>query len=157
MTCAMRAVAPAEPVEGPSFPPVVKVLAGALVGAVLVLGARASWQWSGFGWQEGGLLVAALVVMAAGGWIVLWSRTRVDAQCIDERGLWTRTVRLSEVKQLRLIVFPGLEWIVVPRLVVRASGGALAVFHAGNRELLNAFRQLVDGHHASLSSPDRPR
>lgn len=138
---------PAAAVDGPSFPLAVKLLAGALVLAVLAWGAMAADKalWSRLDAQGGLFLLAAVAVIGAGYWGILTSRTSVDGARLRETWLWTREVEMAEITQLKLIEVPGLAWIVVPRLVVRTRGFGLTTFHAGDPRVLDAFRRLAYG------------
>lgn len=140
-------------IEGPSFPVAIKALATLTVLALIWWGLRAQDRLPDAQPQGAALLLAALLVVAAGYWTIMRSRTRIDGENIEQRGLWTRRVRLREVTQVKLVQIPGLGWIVVPRLVVKAPGLHVAVFYAGNAPLRAAFRLLAHGTVASTPHP----
>lgn len=139
--------APLPVVEGPSFPWTVKAAASALVGALAYFAWHAldAKAWSAL--DTGGrlFLVAASGVAVSGWWGVLTSRTRFDGEQISQSWLWAKSVQLRDVTQVKLIHLRGLEWIIVPRLLVRAGGLGLTTFHASDPDVLAAFRRLAYG------------
>jgi hypothetical protein len=139
--------AQARPVEGPAFPPLVKLLALSLVAAMLVWGARVADRMFAVDWTFPNALVVltgiAMVLWCAS-WIVR-SRTCVDATHIRQTWMWHKQVALADVTQARMVGVPGLSWLVAPRLVVRARGRGLLVFHAADRRVLAAFASLCLG------------
>jgi hypothetical protein len=132
--------------EGPAFPAPVKALATILVltlalwGAMVLADPGASLP-DREGWA---FLCAACAVVAFGYGHILFSRTRFDGRGITQSGLWRKHVALSEITQLKLICVPGLTWLIVPRLVVRADFG-LTNFCAGDPAVLAQFRRLAYG------------
>lgn len=134
-------------VEGPSFPVTIKVAATALVAALAYFAWHAldAAAWSAL--DTGGrlFLFAASGVAASGWWGVLTSRTRFDGTQISQSWLWAKSVQLRDVTQVKLIHLRGLEWLVVPRLLVRAGGLGLTTFHASDPAVLAAFRRLAYG------------
>lgn len=138
-----------EAVEGPSFPVGAKVLATLFMGLLVVAGVRAFFS---VGMAEldasiGALLAVLSVIIGVAYWGVMTDRTRVDGQRIEQRGLWTRSVQLSEITQLRLIEPPVLAWLVVSRLRVRTRGGGVTstTFHLGDARVRAAVRLLAYG------------
>ena len=134
-------------VAGPAFPIVVKLLASALMLALVGSGTAALHDHrsetpltlSGIGF-----LLAVAAVIGSGYWGILTSRTRVDGESIEQTWLWRKRVRLAEITQLKLLSIPGLGWLIVPRLIVR-TGFGLTTFHAGNPAVLACFRRLAYG------------
>jgi hypothetical protein len=130
----MTGAAPPAPVEGPAFPILVKLLATALAGGMLVAAAGAADGLLAQAWTVSGLgLVAAAMVLVL--WCLAWiwrSRTRVDADGIGQTWFWRKSVRWADVTQARFIAVRRLEWILAPRLVVRTRGGGVLLFHAGD-------------------------
>lgn len=135
-------------VEGPAYPPLVKAIASVMVlllaigAAQVMLAPDGAWRAS-LDWATGLMLLAVLAVVVAGWWVILASRTRFDGERFTQTGLWRREVDLREVSQAKLIFIPGLAWIVVPRLVLRTRGLAMATFTAGNGPLLQAMQSLM--------------
>jgi hypothetical protein len=89
-------------------------------------------------------LIAAAIV-AVGYWTVLNSRTSIDDREIRQSGLLPRRVALADIGQLKLIRMRGLEWLVTPRLVVRARGSGLSTFCCADPDVLQAVEQLAYG------------
>lgn len=135
------------PVEGPSFPLAVKVLATALVLGLGVLG----WQslalepWQHLKGPAGWFLLAAVLVIVSGYWGILTSRTRIDERCIRQTWLWPKEVALADITQVKLLHIPALAWLVAPRLVVRSGTLQLTTFHAADPRVLAALQLLAYG------------
>lgn len=139
-----RTAAP-DPVSGPSYPVAVRVLATALLAALLAaaLPALPELVRQGIGWTAAAMAALVAVVILAGWVAIVFGRTTVDAQVLQQRGLRTRVVQRSAIQQAKLVHIPGLQWIVVPRLVVRTGAFGMATFTAGNAEVLAAFQDLM--------------
>ena len=134
-------------VEGPSFPLTLKVLATALVAAVICF-AWLGWDaqvWGAMGWGGRGFAVVALGVVIGGYLGILTSRTSFDGQTIEQSWLWKKKVALPEITQLKLIHVRGLEWLVVPRLVVRRGALGLMTFHVADPQVLKRLGILAYG------------
>lgn len=131
---------------GPSFPITTKVLASLMVAAVLVWGVMAAQTvaWRQVPAANALFLAVVLAVVVYGYWVVLTSHVTVDAHTITQTWLWHKQVRLAEVSQCQLLHVPGLAWLLVPRLVVRAGMG-VTTFHAGHPAVLARFRRLAYG------------
>lgn len=146
---APEAVPALPPVSGPSFPWAIKLMASAIVLALLSLGAMAVTGPSdrpppSFSAQDWGFLAAVGAVIGSGYWGILTSRTRCNNESIEQTWLWRKQVRLAEITQVKLISVPGLHWLVVPRLVVR-TGYGLTTFHAGDPAVFARFKLLAHG------------
>lgn len=136
-------------VSGPSFPVSVKTMATAMMLVLLVSGsmtllgpaqvpspALAAGEWL--------FLVAVTAVIGTGYWSIVTGRTSCDGQTIEQTWLWRKKVRLVDITQIKLISVPGLNWLVVPRLVVR-TGYGLTTFHAGDPAVYARFKLLAHG------------
>jgi hypothetical protein len=131
--------------EGAAFPLSVRLMATAFVGTMLYWGARSATRLWETSWAtSSALLLAGAVCLVL--WCLVWiwrSRTRVDAQGVEQSWIWRKHVRWADVAQARLIGVPGLEWLIAPRLVVRPRGGGIVVFHSADRRVLAAFASFV--------------
>lgn len=130
-------------VQGPSYPPAVRLAATLLMAAVALAFTRALPRLRLVEWEPSAVaLIVLLALIAVAGYIaVLTGATCVDDDSLQQRTLWTRSVRLADIRQARLVQFPGLNWLFVPRLVVRTSAGVVR-FTAGDARLLQALRDL---------------
>lgn len=132
-------------VEGPSFPAFIKVLSTVLV--IVTLG----WSWTHYETLMAatsratavGFIAGATLVVLAGYYGMMIGRTRVDADTIRQSWLWTKRVDLTDVTHIKLVVIPGLTWLIVPRLIVRTKGWGVTTFQAGDARVVAAFRQLA--------------
>lgn len=131
--------------EGAAFPWSMRLFGGAMVAGMLWQGALALPALRQADWSPAALAltVAALVLVL---WCLSWifrSRTAVDATGVRQTWIWTKQVQWADVAQARILAVPGLEWLVVPRLVVRVRGGGLMAFHTADRAVLQAFALFV--------------
>jgi len=101
--------------------------------------------WVHLGWGGRGFLLAALCVVFSGYYGILTSRTSFDGHTIEQTWLWSKRVTLPEITQVKLIQVRGLEWLIVPRLVVRRGSLGLMTFHAADPRVLAGFRGLAYG------------
>jgi hypothetical protein len=136
-------------VSGPSFPVTLKILATGLIVALVVAGAAVMLGSSGrdaarLSFGQWGFLLAVVAVIASGYWGILTSQTSCDSQCIEQTWLWCKRVNIAEITQLKLVALPGLNGLVVPRLVVR-TGYGLTTFHAGDPDVYARFKLLAHG------------
>lgn len=135
--------------EGPSFPLAAKVLASAVMLGLIVMAAgfvrqQALAAGPGPTLVPWGFLATVGLVIGSGYWGVLTSRTRIDPTTIEQSWLWNKRVALKDITQVKLVRVPGLDALVVPRLVVR-TGWGLTTFQTGDPDVLALFRRLVHG------------
>lgn len=135
------------PVEGPSFPLTLKWAASAMVALLLLMAADhlPALLAQDLPWTAWAMITALAALVGASYAAILKSRTAVDGQAIDQRGLWRRRVALADIVQVKLIHWRGWEWLLAPRLVVRARGFGVTTFHAADPQVLARFRLLAYG------------
>ena len=141
------AAGPDDAVEGAAFPLAVKALASVLVAALVFWGVQALDQMTGAGWSTSAVLFMGVTLCVIGlcyYWI-LRSRTAIDASCIRQSWLWPKQVALADITQAKFIYVPYLHWLIAPRLIVRARGRGLFVFHAADQRVLQRFAHLSLG------------
>ena len=131
-------------VEGPAFPWLIKLLSSLLVAALVVYGLRvlasdAAGPPPRSAWLFMGLLAGFAVYCQ---WWILRSRTRVSATHIHQTWWIDKQVALADITQLKLVLIPGLTWLVAPRLIVRTRTPGSTVFHAADRQVIVAFARL---------------
>lgn len=139
--------APAAEIEGAAFPVLVKVLAGVLMAAVVVYGLRGLGDLAAER-RTWPFLLFALLLMAIAGWCFVWilkSRTRVSATHLRQTWWSDKSVAIGDITQTRLILVPGLTWLIAPRLVVRTHAPGSTTFHAAEPRLIAAFARLSLG------------
>jgi hypothetical protein len=132
-------------IEGPAFSMPFKVLATAIV-----LGMTA---WMGNLWLSGkatggvvsifSWFLAALAMLACIWWWILRSRTRIDAEGLQQTWLWQKHMPMQELAHVRLVRIRGLEWLIAPRLYARTFAGKLIIFYAADVALLREFERLA--------------
>lgn len=138
---------PSEAVQGAAFTPLVKACATLLVAGMAHYGTRsidafenAAGDWSL--WLFLGLL--ALVVLYCFWWMLV-SRTTVTATHVHQTWWVDKQVAIADISQTKLILVPGLTWLISPRLVVRSHRGGSTVFHAAEPAVIAAFARLSLG------------
>ncbi len=145
--------------EGMAFPLVTRVLATALVGWTAYWGLRSGGALAATDWNTTALAVfigALLLVL----WVLAWmwrSRTGVDAQGIHQTWIWNKRVAWADIAQAKLIAIPGLEWLIAPRLMVRARVGGVMVFHSADRLVLASFASYAGTGVPLLQPGDTPQ
>lgn len=128
----------AQPVAGPTYRPVTRFVAAAMVVALLGWGAR-TLVAEGTADLDATRLGAAAVVALALLWpmpMILFGRTVVDATGVRQVGWLGREVDWAQVVKVRFIAMP-----MSPRLVVSTGLGRARVFYSGTRELDAALRE----------------
>ena len=133
--------------EGPAFPVMVKALATLLMAALTIWGVRVAGQVMATSWSlsAAAFLVITLIVIVACYYWILCSRTTITSTRIEQTWLWPKKVALADITQAKFIYLPYLAWLIAPRLVVRAQGRGLFVFHAADQRVLQAFARLSLG------------
>lgn len=133
--------------SGPAFPIVVKGLAALTVGGLVACGAMAAERLVEANWTfAAAAFIAATcsVILVCFYWIVA-SRTTIDASSIRQSWVWNKEVALTDIRDVKFVYVPHLAWLIAPRLVVRARGGALYTFHAADVGVLRRFAELRFG------------
>ena len=134
-------------VEGAAFPLLVKVLASALMAALVVRGARVANEVAATAWSPG----AAVVLLTALGLVglcyywILRSRTSISPTHIRQTWMWNKEVAMEDVAHIKFVCVPYLSWLIAPRMVIRARGRGVLVFHAADARVLQAFAKLSLG------------
>lgn len=90
-----------------------------------------------------GVLLGALVVLFAGWWDLLSSRTSIDDRAIRQIGLWRREVQIANITACQLVHVPKLEWLIAPRLIVRSGGYGVKTFYVSDQAVLEAVKELI--------------
>jgi hypothetical protein len=138
--------------EGPSYPRTVKALATGMVAAVAGMAATQLPLLVAGGLTAGPTLLAiAGGLMLAGSYLGLMrSTTAIDGRSIEQRGWSTRSVELRQVVQVKLIRVRGLEWLITPRLLVRAGGVGQKSFSTADPLVLAAFERFALGENPTV-------
>lgn len=126
----------AQPVSGPTYRPLTRAVAAALVVALFAWGARTLMLEPD---TDPTRLGAAAVVALALLWpmpMILFGRTVLDATGVRQEGWMGRGVAWAEVVKVRFIAMP-----MSPRLMVSTGFGRARVFYSGSRELDAAMQE----------------
>lgn len=141
------AAVPSGAVSGPSYSTFLKILATVIVvGACCLL--LALWNDAGTSFPAGlaGVLLGALLVLFAGWWDVLTSRTSIDERAIRQVGLWRREVSFANITACQLVHVRSVEWLIAPRLIVRSGGYGVKTFYVSDKVVLEAIKELIKPH-----------
>lgn len=132
-------------VSGPAYGRSYKLLLGACIALLTAWGLRLALQPDT--WQlQTSLLIwglagyAAVVYMAI---ILLRSTTTVGPDTLQQSWFWRKEVPLAQISHARLLRWPGMEWLVAPRLYVRAGPGPWIGYHGATPALWQAFETLA--------------
>jgi len=104
---------------------------------------------------DGGLLswlVVGLALVVYMGVVLLRSRTTLTMSTLSQDWFWEKKVALAEVTYVRFMRLRGWEWLIAPRLLVRAGHGPLKTFHAASPEMWAEFERWSQ----SLAESPRP-
>lgn len=133
-------------IEGAAFTPLVKAVATLLMVGIAVYGWRTFGQFAARATWPLLLFLALLAAVAAYCfWWMLISRTSVTATQLRQTWWNEKQVTLAEITQTKLILVPGLTWLIGPRLVVRTRSAGSVVFHAAEPPLIAAFARISLG------------
>lgn len=133
--------------QGAAFTPLVKGAASALMAGLIVYGIRvaedlvqqrASWPL---------LLFMGLLMTTTGFccWWMLISRTTITRTHLRQSWWTPKDVAFADITQTKLILIPGLTWLVAPRLVVRTRSAGSTTFYAAQPQLMAAFARVSLG------------
>jgi hypothetical protein len=101
-------------------------------------GALGSGGSSGLAW-----FITALALMLYTSWHILTSTTRLDATTLHQSWVWDKKMELRELAYCRMIRFPGLDWLIAPRLYARTLSGKFSVFYVAEPHLISEFERLA--------------
>ena len=138
--------------ESKAFPPLVRLLAVAIVAA---LAAFAFWslptmreaQWN---FTSLSTYALAAVVIAWVGWWMVFSQTHYSDGAITQTWLWDKRVEAREVATFKIVHWPWLQFIVSPRMLVRRRNGSMVWINSADPYLLVAFGQSVVRHQSGM-------
>ncbi|MDA8452571.1 hypothetical protein M5C97_16555 [Acidovorax sp. NCPPB 3859] len=135
-------------IESAAFPPLVRLLAVAIVGglaafALWSIPALRSAQWTFPALATFGL---AAVLIGWMGWWMVFSRTRFsseDGGVIVQTWLWDKRVRAADVASFKIVHWPWFRAVIAPRILLRRKGGGITWVHAADAGVLVAFGESV--------------
>ncbi|AVS85585.1 hypothetical protein C8239_13170 [Paracidovorax avenae] len=135
-------------IESAAFPPLVRLLAVAIVGGLAAFAfwsipALRSAQWTFPALATFGL---AAVLIGWVGWWMVFSRTRfseAEGGVIVQTWLWDKRVRAADVASFKIVHWPWFQAVIAPRILLRRKGGGITWVHAANAGLLVAFGESV--------------
>lgn len=104
---------------------------------------------------QGGLLswlLIGLALVTYMGVVLLRSQTTLTSTSLSQDWFWEKKVLLQEVTYVRFMRVRGWEWLIAPRLLVRAGHGPLKTFHAASPAMWDEFERWS----LALRHPERP-
>jgi hypothetical protein len=128
----------------------VKAIATLTVAALAYWGLQVVPELSAANWTMSSALtlLAGLLVVGLGYYWIMVSRTGIDGTHIRQTWMWRKQVALADIAHIKFVYVPGMAWLVAPRLVVRARGRGVVVFHVADKRVLAKFV------HLSLKPPE---
>lgn len=135
-----------ESVSGPAFPILIKALSTMMILGMVYWGAGVLREvvWAEVSSGAAVLLGSAFLITVTAWLWMLKSRTSISHETIEQTWLWHKRVLIKDITQAKLIHVPYLNWLIAPRLIVRAGVG-LNVFYTADPIVLKAFALLVRG------------
>jgi len=132
-----------QPVSGAAYGPFFRVLATAMLLGVLAMAARATLQLPDDVAAAQGywLLGIGMLALLGSYWVMMRSKTTIDATGIRQSGLTEKQATWQEVRSARLFGPPFAR-----RLMVRKASGRLLFFFGGSPELLDAFGRIAQAY-----------
>jgi len=89
-------------------------------------------------------LTIPILICAYGYGFILRSTTTITNEKIIQSWIFNKEVLLKDITQVKLIHVRFLNWIIVPRLILRTHRGVY-VFQTADARILENFRQLAYG------------
>lgn len=137
--------APTKTVVGPAYGPGYKRLVVTLLLLLTAWGLRLALQEQTWQLNRDLLLwglsgYALLLFMGA---TLLRSITTVSARELEQSWFWRKQVSREQISYARFMRWPGLEWLVAPRLHVRTGMGPMVTFHGATPELWAEFESIA--------------
>lgn len=135
------------PVEGPSFPVAIKLLALVTMTGLMATAWGALPQLLTMPLPPDLLWLVGLAasVVAWHFFNILLATTAISEETLSQGWLWRTSIRLSDISQVKLLRFKLLERWVAPRLVVRTQGIGNHTFYAADPAVLAVIDLLVHG------------
>jgi hypothetical protein len=133
----------AQPVSGPAYGRLFRLLATAMMLGVLAMAVRATLQLPDDVAAAQGywLLGIGMLALVASYWMLMRSTTTIDATGIRQSGLVEKAAAWPEVRSARLFGPPFAR-----RLMVRTANGRFRFFFGGSPELLAAFARIAQAY-----------
>lgn len=134
-------VPPIQPMSGPAFGLVFRLLAWGILLALAV------WIWRlDLGWRssQGAWVIVAWGMLAFIVWHIQRSRIVLDDNAIEQTWMWRRRMALRELAFIKVMRVRGLEFLIAPRLYARNLGSAFSFFYCSDRAMLDEFARIAE-------------
>ena len=132
---------PGQPMSGPAFGPVFRLLAWS------ILLALAAWIWRlqpDWRSSQGAWVGVAWAMLAYICWHIQRSRIVLDGEKIEQTWMWRRRMSLRELAYLKVMRVRGLEFLIAPRLYARNLGSTFSFFYCADKAMLDEFARLAE-------------
>lgn len=132
--------------EGAAFGTGFRLLATGLMLGLVLWGVRLVQGSQLSGINQDVLLwgVAAFALLAYMWWVLLRSRTTLTPETLSQTWFWRKTTPLGHITYARFMRLRGLEWLIAPRLYVRAGPGPFVAYHAATPALWAEFQRIAE-------------
>lgn len=84
----------------------------------------------------------AFALLACMWWVMMRSRTTLTQDTLSQTWFWSKRTPLAQISYAKFVRVRGLEWLIAPRLYVRAGPGPFVAFHAATPELWAEFEAM---------------
>ena len=132
---------PAQPMSGPAFGPVFRLLAWSILLALAVWIWRLQPDWRS---SQGAWVGVAWAMLAFICWHIQRSRIVLDGEKIEQTWMWRRRMSLRELAYLKVMRVRGLEFLIAPRLYARNLGSTFSFFYCADKAMLDEFARLAE-------------
>jgi hypothetical protein len=134
---------PEQPVTGPAYSPLFKLLATAVTALLIAYGFSIATRYPllqyGFGVKM--LLLGSALMLGISYYWFLRSTITIDDTGITQHWMYNRQVEWRDVRSAKMIGIPYLSAIFPPRLVVR-TGTSFTTFNGGSPAVLVEFAKI---------------
>ena len=132
---------PGQPMSGPAFGPVFRLLAWSILLALAVWIWRLQPDWRS---SQGAWVGVAWAMLAFICWHIQRSRIVLDGEKIEQTWMWRRRMSLRELAYLKVMRVRGLEFLIAPRLYARNLGSTFSFFYCADKAMLDEFARLAE-------------
>ena len=131
---------------GPSFPKAIKCIATLFIITLFWFSVTSllHLRQLDYTWKVYLGLTIPILICAYGYGFILRSTTTITNEKIIQSWIFNKEVLLKDITQVKLIHVRFLNWIIVPRLILRTHRGVY-VFQTADARILENFRQLAYG------------
>ena len=76
-------------------------------------------------------------------WVMMRSTTTLTSTTLSQTWFWSKSTPLAQISYVKFMRLRGLEWLVAPRLYVRAGPGPFVAYFAASPALWEEFEAMA--------------